>query len=111
MVAARRFFQLLKTLMNITDASATRQFVSIVPSSGTSGGGTSVVITFNDGTDAVNDLVDVLFDGVSAAAITNTTATTVTVTTPAGDLRTVDLSVEWSLPNETLNYGAVYTYT
>lgn len=95
-----------------TDAapSTTREFVSIVPSSGPAAGGTSVTITFSAGSDASNLIVDVFFDG-QPASTTGATDSTWTGTTPAGAAGASVLSVDWALPNENRDYGAVYTYT
>ncbi|MGE3076519.1 MAG: IPT/TIG domain-containing protein [Dehalococcoidia bacterium] len=79
---------------------------SISPASGPLAGGTTVIITGTGFTGATG----VTFGGV-AAAITNTTSTSITVTSPAHTAGTVDVAVTTALGTSPNTAADDYTYT
>lgn len=96
----------LRATVTCTPAPAAPTITALSPGSGPTAGGTSVVITGTDftGTTAVT------FGGVSATAITVSSATRITATTPAGPAGPVPVSVVTGLGTSAPAMAATYTY-
>jgi hypothetical protein len=80
---------------------------SISPTSGTTGGGTSVTLTGTNFTGATS----VLFGTVPAASFTVNSATSITATSPAEPAATVDITVLTPSGSSTTGSGDHYTFS
>ncbi len=93
----------LRATVTCTPAPAAPTITALSPNSGPTAGGTSVVITGTDFTGATA----VTFGGVSATAITVSSATRITATTPAGPAGPVPVSVVTGLGTATTTFTYV----
>ncbi len=91
---------------NYTSTSSTPTVTGLSPTSGPTGGGTSVTLT---GTNFTN-VLDVLFDGTAAGSIVVNSATSITATAPAHTSGAINVTVATTDGISSTGSGNLYTY-